>query len=177
MTFTKQIVCFILLLGLKNYCVCQTKRGCAIEAPEDICISFTTNGDMILSWSPIIDPTSVFLRYEINSTMDGILETISNKNITQYIIDKSKLSHAFFISTVSKCVPEEHKNSDTIEALKLKLTNPLNGTALLEWSPQTKGIKIEYKNSSVDWTTLYTATNTNNGMFRQTILSYFGQKK
>ena len=160
MTFTKQIFCFIFLLGLKNYCVCQTKRGCAIEAPEDICISFTTNGDMILNWSPIIDPTNVFLRYEINSTMDGILETISNKNITQYIIDKSKLSHTFFISTISKCVPEESKNSDTIEALKLKLTNPLNGTALLEWSPVTKEIKIEYKNSSVDWTTLNTATNT-----------------
>jgi gliding motility-associated-like protein len=106
-----------------------------IPATEINCIQTDPNtNEIFISWDPVLDPQGTFVSYQINSIQNGMISTITDISQTSLVIPAVNAKNDFFISVQSGCDGNMLKNSDTISNIFLSVTNPLNGTALLQWN-------------------------------------------
>jgi hypothetical protein len=105
-----------------------------IQAPSLDCIQGDENGDFTISWNPVSDPNSTFTAYEVHSIQSGLITTINSINTSSYIHSGATTSEDYFLKVVSGCNGNTFKSSDTLASIFLSLTNPSNGTAVLQWN-------------------------------------------
>jgi gliding motility-associated-like protein len=106
-----------------------------IPATEINCIETDPiTNDLTISWDPVSDPQGTFVSYQIYSLQSGLITTITDINQSSYLIPATNSENDFFISVQSGCNGNVLKNSDTISNIFLEVTNPINGTAILQWN-------------------------------------------
>lgn len=109
-----------------------------IQAPQIDCTQGQANGDLIIYWTPVTDPTGSFVEYQIHSVQGGLLGTVPVIGSNSFTIPGGALSLSdFFIGVVSGCGGNAVRYSDTIQNIYLNVTNPSNGTAVLQWNDPT----------------------------------------
>jgi hypothetical protein len=104
-----------------------------IAAPNLNCISYT-NGNYALSWNPVSNPLNTFVSYSLYSLQNGLITTINDINTTTFSIGAAQANQDFYLGVVSGCNGSITRFSDTLHPIILQLTNPNNGTALLQWN-------------------------------------------
>lgn len=123
--------------------LCGMTRG-AIDPAELRCVDIQTNGDVILSWTAPTDPLSQFDAYQIyfSSSIAGpyaLLGNVTNIVTLTYTHTgaNAQTTPFFYYIVVRSNAPafEYSVPSDTLQTIQLQLTNPANGTALLNWNP------------------------------------------
>ena len=105
-----------------------------IAAPALNCIGYS-NGNFLLSWNVVQNPQNTFVAYQIYSLQNGLVSTINNINTNSYMIPLATANQDFYVGVVSGCNGSITRFSDTLRPLVLQLTNPGNGTAILQWNP------------------------------------------
>jgi len=109
-----------------------------IPATQINCIETVANGDLIIKWNQVNNPSQSFDGYEVRSVQDGLIASISEITTTSHTIPGINGLKNFFITVKSGCNGNVKKNSDTISNIRLTVNNPLNGTAVLQWNkPKT----------------------------------------
>ncbi|MEZ4939081.1 MAG: hypothetical protein R2799_15945, partial [Crocinitomicaceae bacterium] len=101
------------------------------------CLQVDQNGDVTINWSQPPDPTSSFVQYEVYSIQDGLVGTITDYNTLSFVHSGAAANASaknYFVTTVSGCNGTVKANSDTLKTIYLELTNPVNGTAILDWN-------------------------------------------
>lgn len=115
-----------------------------IQAPQLNCIGFA-NGNYTLSWPAVNDPQNAFVSYQIFSLQNGLISTLNAINTTTYSIPANQANQDFYLGVVSGCDGSITKFSDTLHPIVLQLTNPGNGTAILQWNnPSTENLGAYY---------------------------------
>lgn len=105
-----------------------------IEAPEINCIQGGTNGTITINWSQVTNPAGSFLGYEVYSLQSGLLTTINSLTTTSYNLPVISTPENYYIAVISGCNGNTRRYSDTISPIVLDVTNPSNGTAILQWN-------------------------------------------
>lgn len=114
-----------------------------LDPPSFRCVEVLPGGDVRLSWLPPADPTSVFDAYLIYSStqLNGpyvLIDQISNYNQLSYIHNGASAQNQvryYYLVTRSDAPAFQYSvPSDTLATMKLTVTNPMNGTAILQWS-------------------------------------------
>ena len=110
-----------------------------IPAPSLNCIGFN-NGNYTLSWNAVANPQNSFVSYNVYSLQNGLIATLNSINTTSYSIPEAQANQDFYLGVVSGCNGSILKFSDTLRPLVLQLTNPLNGTAVLQWNAPSSNL-------------------------------------
>lgn len=97
------------------------------------CIQTALNGDLTINWNSSINPTNTFSSYRLRS-LQGLDITIPDISTTSYTIPAVNAAHDFYIGVQSGCNGNVVKYADTLKNIHLVLTNPGNGTAILQWN-------------------------------------------
>lgn len=105
-----------------------------IQAPSINCIHSDETGNVTIEWNSVIDPSGTFIEYQIHSVQNGLLATLPAIATNSWVDPGIFVQNDYYISVVSGCGGNTTRNSDTISNIYLDLTNPLNGTALLQWN-------------------------------------------
>ena len=105
-----------------------------LQAPKIDCIQTDNAGNVIISWTPINDPISSFVSYQLYSVQNGLLASIPTLATNQFSLSGITTAQSFYIAVVSGCNGNITKYSDTISNIHLDLINPGNGTAVLQWN-------------------------------------------
>jgi len=130
-----------------------------IQATALECITFS-NGNYFLNWNQVANPLSTFLSYNLYSLENGLITSINNIATTSYTLPQAQANQHFYIGVVSGCNGNIIKFSDTLRPIILQLTNPNNGTAVLQWnSPLINGtlsntyfqIFRQYNGGALQW--------------------------
>jgi hypothetical protein len=109
----------------------------ALDAPKLNCLAVDAAGDVTINWEKPSDPTGSFLKYEIHSVQDGLISTVNDYNTETFIHTGASAdvsSKDYFIVLFSGCDGIIKSESDTLKTIYLDLTNPNNGTAVLNWN-------------------------------------------
>lgn len=114
-------------------------------APDLYCVSVEESGDVTLNWNPSVDLGSNFVSYEVHTVQNGLVATINNINTTTFNHvggNANNQSLSYFVLARGGCDGAFTSSSDTISTIHLTLTNPNNGTALLNWTglPNQSGL-------------------------------------
>lgn len=111
-------------------------QPCAIPGPISTCTSIESNGDVTLTWVKPSDPNNVFVRYELNATESITpLKIISDIDSNFITINKLFAKNHFYISVVSLCSNSlAYTYGDTVQSFSMSFSNPLNGTAEMNWN-------------------------------------------
>ena len=104
-----------------------------IPAPNMHCISYN-NGSYTLSWDPVANPQNTFVAYNLYSVQNGLIASLNSPFTTSYTIPEAQGNQNFYVGVVSGCNGSITKFSDTLRPIILQLTNPMNGTAVLQWN-------------------------------------------
>jgi gliding motility-associated-like protein len=166
--FKKWIILFLVLLLFPEL-------QAAVLSPQPTCVSVATSGDVTLTWIPSTDPASEFSAYLIYSApalggpytlIDSVFSIATssyihvgaNANIASVFYYVQTRYNGFSLSTPL----------DTVRSIHLSVTNPANGTAILNWnaiaspllstSTTTYNIYMEYP------TGVWTLTGTTTGL-------------
>ncbi len=103
------------------------------------CIQTDVNGDVLVTWNPIENPTGSFVAYEIRSLQNGVLATVPNNSIGNINLGPLTSARDIFVGVRSGCEGNVLKSSDTLSNIFLSVNNPGNGTAVLQWNrPRTQ---------------------------------------
>ncbi len=105
-----------------------------IQAPPITCIQGSVNGNITLNWDAVSDPTGSFISYEIYSLQNGLLATINTIGTTNYSLSGIGAAQDYYLCVVSGCNGNARRYSDTLSPIVLDVTNPSNGTAILQWN-------------------------------------------
>ena len=116
-----------------------------LPSPSIQCVDVQPNGDVNIKWSPVIDTMATFDSYRIYKATNyagpyTLIDSIYNINAYNYTdIGAGANSQVvyYFIRTRAGC-PNHQLNSsspDTAATILMNVTNPLNGTAVLNWNP------------------------------------------
>lgn len=105
-----------------------------IPAPEIYCIQDDGAGNMVVSFDPVTDPFGTFVAYELHSVQNGIEASELNINASSISIPQPAQSNAYYLVVTSGCGGNSVTYSDTVSNIFLNLTNPGNGTAVLQWN-------------------------------------------
>lgn len=109
-----------------------------IQAPQIDCTQGQANGDLLINWTPVSDPNGTFVSYQIYSVQGGLLATLPTINSSSVTIPGGATALSdYFIAVVSGCNGNTTRYSDTIQNIFLNVTNPSNGTAVLQWNDPT----------------------------------------
>ncbi|MCB0478494.1 MAG: gliding motility-associated C-terminal domain-containing protein [Crocinitomicaceae bacterium] len=101
------------------------------------CLQVDQNGDVTVNWTQSPDPTGSFLKYEIYTIQDGLVGTVNSYNTLSFLHSGAGADlnpKDYFVVTYSGCNGSVKSNSDTLQTIHLDLTNPANGTAILDWN-------------------------------------------
>lgn len=104
-----------------------------IPATSISCITTAANGDVTVSWNPVTDPDGTFVQYELHSVQNG-LEGTFPIGTTSAVIPFPNQRLDFYVNVVSGCGGNSFRTSDTLSNVFLDVTNPSNGTAVLQWN-------------------------------------------
>ncbi len=155
-----------------------------VPSPEISCVSVLSNSDVDLTWAAPPDPGGTFNGYFIySSTSPGgsftLIDSILSYSLTTYTHIGANANAGrvyYYVRTRSGCFGQVYSiPDDTVSTMYLDVTNPANGTALLNWnsiaSPNpssSTGIYTIYEeNPPGIWTITGSTTNTS---FIDTIL-------
>lgn len=105
-----------------------------IQAPPINCIHSNATGDVTIEWNPVADPSGTFIEYQIHSVQNGLLASISLIGTNSWTDPAVTQQNDYFITVISGCNGNTTRYSDTISNIYLDLTNPSNGTAVLQWN-------------------------------------------
>lgn len=114
----------------------------AVNSPDVQCVNVLANGDVSITWAVPPDPVSEFVSYGIYSSanLNGpyvLVTTIASYTTTTYTITGAGANSApvyIYIQTTSTGGIVKAAN-DTVQSMFLTVTNPANGTAVLQWNP------------------------------------------
>lgn len=135
----KKIGLIVLFVFLKISSICQAQ----LDPVALQCLNIQTNGDVEISWTAPIDPGSLFDAYQIYYSTGysgpyALVGQVNNYFTTTYIHvgANGQTSSGYYYVVVRSNAPVYNYSmpSDTLNTLRLNLTNPLNGTAILNWN-------------------------------------------
>jgi len=110
-----------------------------LPGPTITCVSVLSNGNVQLSWTPINDPSGIFVKYEVYEVGTAgltLLQSISNRTSSTFLHTTAAgnvNSKRYIISTTTS-IPTNNF-SDTVSSMRLFVNNPSNGMAILNWNP------------------------------------------
>ncbi len=128
----------ILILSFSTFCKSQV-----VGPPSLRCIACNAAGDLTLTWIAPADPTSKFFSYEIFkcNVFSGTytpVATVNTYTITSYTdvgAGGNTAGRYYFIKTHSGTTGTViSSSSDTARSIYLSLTNPFDGTAVLNYN-------------------------------------------
>lgn len=106
-----------------------------IQAPAISCIQTDAANNVIINWNPVADPLGTFDEYQIHSVQGGLLGTVNTVGTGSFSVAGGGTSISdYFLAVVSGCNGNTVRYSDTIKNIYMDLTNPGNGTAILQWN-------------------------------------------
>jgi gliding motility-associated-like protein len=148
------LVSLLCVLGLPNV-FSQT-----LQPPSWKCIQ-TVGNDVVLNWNPVNDPGNNFVSYDIYSNQDGLLSSITNINTTSFTDVNVGSVKDYYIKIVDNTGSTDGGINQNV---RLNLTNPSDGTALLTWNtpalnvsnPTSNQLYIEREYPAGTWTVLDT---------------------
>jgi gliding motility-associated-like protein len=110
-----------------------------LPGPKINCVSVLPNGNITITWESVLDPTGIFVNYEIFEVTSGgmaSLQVISNRLITSFTHTTTlgQTSSFRYVVSTNSSVPSTNF-SDTVSSIKLFVNNPSNGMAILNWNP------------------------------------------
>ena len=114
-----------------------------IPATQITCIQTDATDQITINWNEVTDPFGTFAGYELYSISAGLLATFPSITTTQYSFSPGG-AEDFYISVRSGCNGLVAKNSDTISNIWLNLSNPVNGTAILQWNKPKPSPLLSY---------------------------------
>lgn len=134
-----------------------------IPPTEITCITTAVNGDLTITWDPVTDPDGTFSAYNLYSVQTGLIGTFPFGTTTANV-PAPGTDLDFYVGVASGCAGNAELFSDTISNVYLSLSNPANGTAVLDWNPpvmpQTAAFgptcTIEREYPTGTWTTIAT---------------------
>ena len=115
-----------------------------IPATQINCIETVSNGDLILNWNQVNNPSMSFLAYEVHSVQDGLIATVNDITTVQQTISGVTNVRDYFTVVRSGCNGNVKRHSDTISNIRLSVNNPLNGTAILQWNKPSPNPQAHY---------------------------------
>jgi gliding motility-associated-like protein len=109
----------------------HVKNPGIIPATSINCISSQPNGDLDISWDPVLDPNNTFVDFTLYSIQNGLIGTypIGTTTVT---VPNPGTDRNYFVEVQSGC--NVTLSSDTVKNIRLDLFNPSNGTAVLDWN-------------------------------------------
>lgn len=106
-----------------------------IQAPPIDCIQADAANNITINWTPVTDPFGTFVEYEVHSVQGGLLGTVPAIGTGSLTIPGAATSVSdYFLAVVSGCNGNTTRYSDTISNIFLAVSNPSNGTAILQWN-------------------------------------------
>jgi len=105
-----------------------------LNAPKINCIQTDDFDNITIYWDPITDPFGSFIEYGIYSVQDGLIGNLTDISSNSYTINAISGAKDYFLSVQSGCDGNTIKYSDTIANIYLNISNPGNGTAILNWN-------------------------------------------
>lgn len=114
-----------------------------VPSPQPRCVSVLPSGDVTLNWTPSTDTSGTFNSYQIFTSnnlagpytlLDSIF-TIGTNTYTHSGANANVLPVFYYIQTRSGCGGQIlSPPADTVRTILLNVTNPGNGTAVLNWN-------------------------------------------
>lgn len=112
------------------------------QSPQVNCVSVAANGNVTVNWTPPINMQSVFVQYNIYSNASGGFAqegTVSNFNSSVFVhtgANANVSSVDYYITVVydNGTTNVELPPLDTLSTIFLDVSNPSDGTAILQWS-------------------------------------------
>ena len=105
-----------------------------IQAPQINCIQSDASGAVTVNWTPVADPDGGFVEYRLYSEQAGLINTYPALGTSSATVPNPLAQQDYYLSVVSGCNGTTENFSDTISNIFLEMTNPLNGTAILDWN-------------------------------------------
>ncbi|TNE54434.1 MAG: gliding motility-associated C-terminal domain-containing protein [Bacteroidetes bacterium] len=106
-----------------------------LEPAKIQCLEVLDNGDLKLSWSQAVDPGGNFVRYELHSTQNGLLQTVNDINTVNHTFTPSGSGDSYFVKTYSGDPCAISISSDTVRPMILDvIKSASNGVAQLKWN-------------------------------------------
>lgn len=109
-----------------------------LPAPELTCLQVQTDGSVDVNWTTLTNGGNGFQEYQVNNSSVGNVQSETNINIGTYndvSIDANTASIGYNVATLSGCNGHFNPQSSTLNTILLDLTNPGDGTAILQWTP------------------------------------------
>lgn len=145
---------FVILFSTFGFCLAQP-----VASPNVKCVSVDpTNGDVTLTWITPSGPGG-FLNYQIYAaalsagpyTLAGTVNTYLQTSFTHTGAGANLVEKFYRIQTEYNPGPTLSPPADTFSTVFLTVTNPANGTAILNWNK----ISIQPISSSTGWYKIY----------------------
>jgi len=105
-----------------------------ISAPEINCIQTANTDDLSIFWNPVNNNNNSFVSYQIYSVQNGLIGTVTDINANSFVVPAIYTHHEFYLAVQAGCNGNTLRYSDTVSNIFLTLTNPNNGTAVLNWN-------------------------------------------
>ncbi len=130
------------------------------NAPEIKCVDVQPNGDVNLSWEPLVDTMSAFFSYNIwhSDTLNGTytqLDSIVSINTTTYShvgANGQNKQNFYYLTVRSGCDSTSMSQpGDTVRTMIMDVVNTGNGTAMLNWNE----FVTPMPSSSMGWFNVY----------------------
>lgn len=115
----------------------HVKNKDVLPSPKINCITTDAAGNVTLDWTPITGASATFNGYKIYGANNFVYATIINMGTASYTINAATLNaqpEEFYIATLSGCGGLTERNSDTVSPIFLDVSNPADGTAVLDWN-------------------------------------------
>lgn len=109
-----------------------------IQAPAINCIHVNpSTNQTTIEWNPVSNPSNSFVAYEIYSVQSGLIGTLNSISAASFTFPTNLVANGYYLAVVSGCNGNTKRFSDTLKCILLNVTNPLNGTAVLNWNAPT----------------------------------------
>jgi hypothetical protein len=102
-----------------------------IPATTINCISSLPNGDLNITWDPVLNPDNTFVDFELYSIQNGLIGSYPI-GTTVVTVPNPGVENDYYVQVQSGC--NVTLSSDTVKNVHLDLLNPANGTAVLDWN-------------------------------------------
>lgn len=140
----------LLVLLLSCFLLSQPLKA-ALQPPEIKCVEVLANFDVLLHWEIPPDPTSVFDEYQIyySTSIAGpynLLGSVNNyaQNSFLHVNANAHIQILYYYIVTRSDAPVYSYSipSDTMASMRLVLSNPGNGTAVLNWNAMTQAAPL-----------------------------------
>ena len=131
-----------------NYCpvprvtyasvIVRVKNRNTLPAIPITCITGDYTNNFSVNWLPVVDPLGTsFFAYtveDLNTAVTGTINSIGSTSYSSTNTASGILAPNFELSVLSGCNGTLSSSLGSIKAILLKLNNPSNGTAILNWN-------------------------------------------